>query len=251
MGFLVYPLIALFLLVVMPLALIALIAGPKRTSRFLNRFWAGLFGGPEDPARVFDKVVHGHQRNIRTLRGLLEQSREIQAEIARDLRRCQEAIPGLEREAKNLVARGDDQGARAILSRLHLERNAAASFREQQAQQSERITQTQRRLHLLELQLRQYELNRRILLNQLAEARTLEQQYTLANQFDPDNAIGAWMRTEGIVEEEVENVRALEQVHREVADLPLGGRPAKVDSASIEAELAHLKTQTGPEQTTG
>ncbi len=105
--------------------------------------------------------------------------------------------------------------------------------------------QARRRLHLLELQLRQYEVGRSILLNQLAEARTVEQQYALASQFDPFSAVAGWLRAEGMVQEASQNARAVEQVYHDTADLPLGGRPVHIDPELLDAQLAQLKAQVG------
>src|SRR5207253_2339861 len=112
-----------------------------------------------------------------------------------------------------LAAADDDLGARAALYKLNLERLAVGGFREQLQQQRVRIDQARRRLHLLELQLRQYEVGRTVLLSQLAEAKTVEQQYALANQFDPFSAVAAWVRAEGTVQQATQNARAAEQVY--------------------------------------
>jgi phage shock protein A len=242
-------LLHLFLWVVLPLLLIAVLAGPKRTKRFLERFWFNMTTSAQNPALVMERVVKEHEANIRSLKDVLRQAEGIQQEIAKNLRQCEEAMPALEKEAKELVAKGDDLGARAALSRLHLERRAAEGFRAQKAEEEARITQARRRLHLLELQLRQFELNRRILLNQLAEAKTVEQQYALANRFDPYNAVGAWMRTEGMVAEERDAARILDQLYAQTTDLPAGGQPALIDPEMVEADLARLKAEAGGKHT--
>jgi chromosome segregation ATPase len=221
-------LLHLFLWVVLPLLLIAVLAGPKRTKRFLERFWFNMTTSAQNPALVMERVVKEHEANIRSLKDVLRQAEGIQQEIAKNLRQCEEAMPALEKEAKELVAKGDDLGARAALSRLHLERRAAEGFRAQKAEEEARITQARRRLHLLELQLRQFELNRRILLNQLAEA---------------------WMRTEGMVAEERDAARILDQLYAQTTDLPAGGQPALIDPEMVEADLARLKAEAGGKHT--
>ena len=102
-------------------------------------------------------------------------------------------------------------------------------FQEQLALQKARIDQGRRRLHLLELQLRQYEVGRSILLAQLAEAKTVEQQYALASQFDPFSTVAAWNRAEGSVHQAAQNAQAAEQVFEDTADLPLNGQPVRID----------------------
>jgi phage shock protein A len=144
-----------------------------------------------------------------------------------------------------MVKANDDLGARAALYKLNLERLAVQGFQAQLTQQKERIDQTRRRLHLLELQLRQYEVGRSILLSQLAEARTVEQQYALANHFDPFSAVAAWVRTEGEVQQAAQNARATGQVLTDSADLPLTGQPIHIDPELLDAQLRELKEQLG------
>ena len=98
-------------------------------------------------------------------------AREIILEIVRNMRRSEENIPALEAEARAMIGRGDDLGARAALYKMNLERLAIQSFTEQLAEQKNRVVETRRRLHLLELQLRQYEVGRSILLSQLGSDR--------------------------------------------------------------------------------
>ncbi len=182
---------------------------------------------------------------------MLKQTELTQAEILKNSKKSEENIVLLEHEARTLASRGDDLGARAALSKLNLERLAVKSFQEQLQPQQNRLIETRRRLHLLELQLRQYEVGRSILLNQLAEAKTLEQQYALVNQFDPLGAIAEWHKAEGSVHEAAQNARAIEQVFNDTADLPLNGQPLRVDPALLDAQLAELKAQTSsPSNTT-
>jgi phage shock protein A len=126
---------------------------------------------------------------------------------------------------------------------VNLERLAVNSFQEQLTRQREHIAEARRRLYLLELQLRQYEVGRSILLSQLAEAKTVEQQYAIANNFDPFSAVAHWQQAEGMVQEKALTARAVEQVYNDVAEMPLAGQPAQVDPAALDAQLAALKTQ--------
>ena len=95
------------------------------------------------------------------------------------------------------------------------------------------------------MQLRQYEVGRSILLSQLAEAKTVEQQYALANQFDPFSAVAAWVRTEGDVQQAARDARAAEQVLGDTADLPLSGQAVRIEPELLDAQLAALKEQMG------
>jgi phage shock protein A len=174
---------------------------------------------------------------------VLGESEAAQADIVRNMRRSEESIVALELEARTAAANDDDLGARAALYKINLERLAVAGFKEQLSQQKLRIDQARRRLHLLELQLRQYEVGRSILLAQLAEAKTVEQQYALASEFDPFSAVAAWTRAEGSVQQVSQNARAVEQVLSDTADLPLNGQPVRIDPELLDAQLAELKAQ--------
>src|SRR5262249_53249606 len=213
--------------VVVPLLLIAAAIGPARSWRLLRKTWSWFEDRRHEPTEVLNRVVREHEKNIRALREVLHQAEAAQADIDRNTRRSEDSIAVLEREVREMVRTGDDLGARAALYKLNLERLAIQGFQTQLAQQKERIDQTRRRLHLLELQLRQYEVGRSILLSQLAEAKTVEQQYALANQFDPFSAIAAWVRTEGDEQQAARAARAAERVLTATADLPLSGQPCR------------------------
>jgi phage shock protein A len=232
-----------FLWGVVPLLLVALIIGPVRSWRLLRKSWGWLVDVRHEPAEVLNRVVREHEKNIRALRDALRQAEAAQADIIHNNQRSVESITVLEREAREMVGASDDLAARAALYNLNLERLAVQSFQAQLAQQKERIDQTRRRLHLLELQLRQYEVGRSILLSQLAEAKTVEQQYALANQFDPFSAVAAWLRAEDDVRQAAQNARAAEQVLTDTADLPLSQQAVRIDPEVLDAQLAELKEQ--------
>jgi phage shock protein A len=227
----------------LPILLVALAVGPARSARLVSRAWAWLTDRRQEPAEVLNRVVKEQEKSIAAVREALRQAESTQAEIARNLKRGEENVTALEAEARACARADDDLGARAALHKLNLERLAAAGFRDQLQQHKGRIDESRRRLHLLELQLRQYEVGRSILLSQLAEARTVEQQYALASQFDPYNAVADWHRAEGEVRQAAQSARAAEQVFADTADLPLGGRPVRIDPALIDAQLAELKAQ--------
>jgi phage shock protein A len=227
--------------VCLPVLLVILAVGPGRAWGLIRRLWAWIEDRRHEPTEVLNRVVQEHQKNIKMVRDMLAQAESAQGEILRNMRRSEENIASLEREARVLATANDDLGARAALYKLNLERLAVRGFREQLEQQKARIDQGRRRLHLLELQLRQYEVGRSILLSQLAEAKTVEQQYALANQFDPFSAVAAWLRAEGTVQQAAENARAVEQVYTDTADLPLGGQGVRIDPEMLDAQLAELK----------
>ena len=100
----------------------------------------------------------------------------------------------------------------------------------------------------MELQLRQYEVGRNILLSQLAAAEKVEQQYAIARQFDPFNAVANWQQAEGLVQQKALNAKAIERVYADTTDAShaaaLSAAPLSVDPAALEAELARLRSQT-------
>ena len=186
-----------------------------------------------------------HEKHIAALKKALSRSETAEADITRNIRKSTENIPGLEQEARTQVAANDDLGARAALYKLNLERVAVKSFEDQLKIQKQHILESRRRLYLLELQLRQYEVGRSILLSQLAEAQTVEQQYAIANNFDPFDAIANWHQAEGIVQEKTLTARAVEQVYSDIAEIPMAAQPSQIDSASLDAQLAELKASLG------
>ncbi len=236
-------LLRVFVWVVVPLLLLAIAIGPARSWRLLRKTWSWIDDRRHEPTEVLNRVVREHEKNIKALREVLRQAEAAQADIVRNNQRSDDNITALEREARDLVRSGDDLRARAALYKLNLERLAVQGFQVQLSQQKTRIDQTRRRLHLLELQLRQYEVGRSILLSQLAEAKTVEQQYALANQFDPFSAVAAWVRTEGDVQQAARDARAAEQVLSDTADLPLTGQTVRIDPEMLDAQLAELKAQ--------
>jgi phage shock protein A len=231
---------------VFPLLLVILAVGPSRFWQFIRRTWAWVEDRRHEPTEVLNRVVKEHEKNIHQLKDVLQQSESAQSDIVRNTRRSEENIVALEREARAAVMADDDLGARAALYKINLERLAVQGFKEQLLHQKVRIDQARRRLHLLELQLRQYEVGRSILLAQLAEAKTVEQQYALASQFDPFSAVAAWTRAEGSVQQAAQTARAAEQVFTDTADLPLNGQPVRIDPVLLDVQLAELKAQLHP-----
>jgi phage shock protein A len=228
---------------VAPLLLVAVAVGPSRSWRVLRRVWAWIDDRRHEPTEVLNRVVREHEKNIRQLKDVLSQSETAHSEIVRNLQKSEEAMGRLDRESRAAALADDDLGARAALYKINLERLAVQGFREQLALQRERIDQARRRLHLLELQLRQYEVGRSILLAQLAEAKTVEQQYALASQFDPFSAVAAWNRAEGSVHQAARSAKAVEQVFEDTADMPLSGQPVRIDPGLLDVQLAELKAE--------
>jgi phage shock protein A len=241
--------IRLVLWIGLPAMLIVFALGPARVWRTIKRGWMWLWRKRLEPEEILTQVVRQHEQHINAMRQALNRSEAAEADISRHLSKSQENIASLEEEARERVSQNDDLGARAALYKLTLERLAVKSFQEQLQRQREHIGEARRRLYLLELQLRQYEVGRSILLSQLAEAKTVEQQYAIANNFDPFSAVAHWQQAEGLVQQKALSARAAELVYNDVAEMPLAGRPAQVDPNALDEQLATLKAQVGKAST--
>jgi len=229
--------------VVPPLLLVVLAIGPARVGRWCKQSWRWLWERCEDPEQILAEVVGQHEAHIGALREALRQAEKTEIDIVRNIQKSEKDMPELEAEARRLTAKGDDLGARAALYKLNLEQAAVDSFKQHLAHQREHIAESRRRLYLLELQLRQFEVGRSILLSQLAEAKTLEQQYAIANQFDPFSAVANWVKAEGLVQEKAINARAAERVHADTSDVATPSATPQVDSVMLDAQLAELKAR--------
>jgi phage shock protein A len=246
MGFLETVVLRLFLWVGLPLALIVLLIGPGRVRRWLGQFWSWLWMQRQEPEAILTQVVKQHEKHIAALRAALNRAETARRDIERNMTTCHENIASFEAEAKKHVAHGDDQGARAALSQASLERAAVENFKQHLQRQTRHIAAAKQRLHLLELQLRQYEVGRSILLSQLAEAKTLEQQYAIASKFDPFSTIAEWEKAEGMVQERALSARAVERVCQDIAEIPVNGQPAQIDTVALDKQLAELKALRNP-----
>jgi phage shock protein A len=244
MGFVEFVVMRLLLWVALPLGLAVVLVGPVKVEGWFKGAWHWLWDKRLDPEQILTEVVRQHEKHIDGLKKALARSETAEGEITRNIDKSTQSIPGLEEEARNAVAKQDDLGARAALYKLNLERTAVKSFEDQLRLQKQHIVEARRRLYLLELQLRQYEVGRSILLSQLAEAQTVEQQYAIANNFDPFSAIANWHQAEGIVQEKTLTAKAAERVFSDIAEIPLAAQPAPVDASALDAQLAELKAAT-------
>jgi phage shock protein A len=238
-----------FLLVGLPLLLAVLLVGPKRLASGVKRGWHWLWTRRLEPEEILAQVVRQHQTSVEAVKHVIEQAEAAEKEILRGLEEGERNASALEAESQRLAANRDEEGAKEALYRLNLEQKALESFREQLAQQRHVIAENRRRRFLLELQLRQYEVGRSILLSQLAEAEQVEQQYAIARQFDPFNAVADWQRAEAAVQEKAMNAKALERVQSDIAEMA-GNQTVDVDPSVVEAQLAELRAkamgQNGP-----
>jgi phage shock protein A len=230
----------------LPLLLVVLVVGPRRFWRALQRSWNWLWDKRLEPEEVLTRIVHQHQEHVKALQSALAQAEAAEQDIGRNMSCSEKNCAKLENEARQLAQQADDLGARAALYKLNLERRAVETFREQRERQQAHIRDGRRRLYLLELQLRQYEVGRSILLSQLAEAKTVEQQLDIANRFDPFSAVANWEKAEGAVQEKALTARAVERVLADTADLPMAGSAMPIDEAGLDAQLKALKAGLQP-----
>jgi phage shock protein A len=240
MRFLELVLFRLVLWVGIPLFLLVIAVGPGRIRRWWQQARKWLLEHRLDPQEVLTRVVRQHEEHIASVREALARAEATEADITANIHKSEKNVTALEAEARQRVEQGDELGARAALFKLNLERQAADSFRAHRQRQQQHIADARRRLYQLELQLRQYEVGRSILLSQLAEARTVEQQFAIASHFDPYNAVANWQKAEGLVQEKALTARAVEQVYADTLELP-AAVPATVDPVALDAELAELK----------
>jgi phage shock protein A len=241
MRFLELVVLRMLLWVGLPCLLAVLAIGPKRFGRAVAKGWNWLFRRRLEPEEVLDRVVQEHQQHVAALKQVLDRAEGAEVEIKENIERSERNVAELEEEAKVLAGSRDDLGARAVLYKLNLERAAIDTFKTQLDRQRKHIAEVRRHLYLVELQLRQYDVGRRILLSQLAEAKTLEQQASIAEKFDPFNAVANWEKAEGIVEEKTFNAKAVERVYADMAEIPLTKEQAQVDPALLDAQLEDLK----------
>lgn len=242
MGFLDRLIIRLVLMFGLPLILLTLVVGPRRLWSGVKRAWQWVTQKRLDPEEILTQVVRQHQQHVAAVRKAVAQAEIAEAELVRNLEQSEANVATLEREAREHASHQDALGAQADLYKLNLERMAIDNFRTQLERQRKLMAESRRRLYLLELQLRQYEVGRSILLSQLAEAETAEQQYAIANQFDPFNAVADWQKAEGLVQEKALTARAMERVFADTADMAVPGQPT-IDPAVLEAQLAELRAE--------
>ena len=229
------------LLVGLPLLLVLLAVGPQRFWKNLKRGWTWLWRKRLEPEEILTQVVDQYEKLVASVRDVLAQSEIAEKEILQNIATSEKNVKALEAETKELAAAQDELGACAALYKLNLEQQAVLGFREQLDQLRGQIAESRKRLFMVELQLRQYEVGRSILLTQLAEAKGVEQQYAIASQFDPFNAVADWQRAEGMVHEKALFARAKERVHADTSELVGGDAAPDLDAAVLEAKLAELR----------
>jgi phage shock protein A len=244
MAFVEYFLLRLLLWLGLLSALVALAVGPRRLRSGIKRIWSIVFRKRLDPEEILTNVVLQHEQHVKAVRDALGKAEVAEAALRANLKQSEEHVPVLDAEAKRLASEGDELGARAALYKKQLEQSAIENFREQLERHCGMIAESRHRLFMLELQLRQYEVGRSILLSQLAQAEKTEEQYAIARQFDPFNAVANWQKAEGLVLEKSLNARAKERVYVDTTDMDVRYPSSAIDPAVLEAQLADLRAQT-------
>jgi phage shock protein A len=227
----------------LPLLLVALAIGPKRLWRNVRQGWQWLWMKRLEPEEILSQVVKQHEELVDGVNRVISQAEAAEAEIQRNIEQGERNVASLDEESRVLATRHDDAAAREALFKLSLEKSAIDNFRQQLERQQQVIAESRRRRFLLELQLRQYEVGRSILLSQLAEAKGVEQQYAIASQFDPFNAVADWQRAENMVQEKSLLAKARERVQSDIAEPGAVRPPAQVDPAVLDAQLAELRSR--------
>jgi len=244
MAFVEYFLLRLLLWLGLLSALVALAVGPRRLRSGIKRIWSIVFRKRLDPEEILTNVVLQHEQHVKAVREALGKAEVAEAALRANLKQSEEHVPVLDAEAKRLASEGDELGARAALYKKQLEQSAIENFREQLERHCGMIAESRHRLFMLELQLRQYEVGRSILLSQLAQAEKTEEQYAIARQFDPFNAVANWQKAEGLVLEKSLNARAKERVYVDTTDMDVRYPSSAIDPAVLESQLADLRAQT-------
>jgi phage shock protein A len=222
---------------------LCLAVGPQRLWRGITDGLRWAFGRRPDPERTLGEIVRQQKDRVARERKMLAQAEAAGAGIVGSLQASEANAEKLDKEARALVARDDDVGARAALYKLNLERTAVAGFRRQLDEQRQWIADARRRLYVLELQLRQYEVGRSVLLCQLAQAQSLEEQHKIASGFDPSGVIAEWRKTEELVERKAVAAQSADPLSHEGRLAAAGEMPNPVDPAMLDAQLAQLRAE--------
>ena len=241
MRFFELLLVRSLLFVGLPLLLVMLAVGPQRFWKNAKRGWRWVWQKRLEPEEILTQVVGQYEKLVVSMRDVLAQSEFAEKKILQNIATSEKNVITLEIETKELTTAEDELGARAALYKLNLEQQALLSFREQLDQLRGQIAESRKRLFMVELQLRQYEVGRSILLTELAEAKGVEQQYAIASHFDPFNAVADWQRAEGMVHEKALNAKAKQRVHTDTSELDDSSSAPELDAATLEAQLAELR----------
>jgi phage shock protein A len=214
------------LFVGLPVLLVVLAVGPSRCRVIIRGLWSQLWQRKHEPEEVIEQVVKQYREMVAVLEQTLARARAADETLDRTIRQSEKNLTALDDESREAAERGDEVATKGILAKTTLERQALEAFREQRARHARQIDEIRGNLHATELQLRQYEVGRELLLSQLAEANSVEHQYRIASEFDPFSAVANWKTAQTMVEEKQINARVMSRV---AADLRT---PPETDSTS-------------------
>ncbi len=237
----------LILWICLPIALGVLAIGPARVKRECRKLWQWISDKRQPPETILANVVKQHQQHLAQNRKSLQQAEATEKEIRNNLEHSQLSLELLNAERQKLDARGDHLAANAAKYKQTLEQSAVETFTKQLEKQRELIIEAQRRLFETELQLRQYEVGRNILLSQLAAAKNVEQQYAIVDQFDPFNALSDWRKAETMIHERLLRASAVEHVREDLSRLMKDPAERPFDAKIIDLPAAS-PDQSGDEQ---
>ncbi len=200
------------LFVGLPVLLVVMAVGPARCQAIVRRLWSQLWQRKQEPEDVIEQVVKQYREMVVVLEQTLARARTADETLDRNIRESEENLTSLDDEARAAAERSDDVATKGILFKTTLERQALEAFREQRTRHARQIDEIRGNLHATELQLRQYEVGRELLLSQLAEANSVEHQYRIASEFDPFSAVANWQKAENMVEEKQLTARVMSRV---------------------------------------
>ena len=204
------------LFVGLPILLAVLALGPRRCRMLVDRAWSWLWHRKQQPEEVLEQVVGQYRDMVAALTNTLDHARAADQSLDRSIRQSEANLESLAADARRAAERGDDLETKGVAFKTELEQKALHSFREQRVRHARQIDEIRRNLYAVELQLRQYEVGREVLLSQLAEAKTVEQQYRIASAFDPFSAVSSWRQAENMVEEKQISARVIGRVEADL-----------------------------------
>jgi phage shock protein A len=237
MQFFEWVILRLVLFVGIPTIVAVVVLGPSRVERILSRWWNWFWGKRYEPEQLLAEVVRKHQDQVAAHKRTVEIAEAAERDAERNHRKSEAEIASLEKKARQAVRSGDDLGARAILLKLNLERRQAAKSQEEWDRRRLETVEERKKLYLLELELRQFEVGRESFLQQVATAATMDQQLAVARNFDPFNTIAAWRRSEETDDKLVVPSSGCS------APPPLQGGITNAASSEIDLQIAELKAQ--------
>ena len=234
--------------VLLPLAIVVLAIGPKRVARWLKQFWNWLWVKRLEPEAILSQVVKQHEKHIAALRAALARSETAERDIVRNMSKSDENIANLEEEAESRVAGSDDR-AKAAPYKLNLNAPRSKSSRSNSIISGSRSPEaaagcTCRNCTATVRGRPQYSAqpvgrgpDRRTTIRHRQGLRLLQRR-------------AEWKQAEGMVHEKALSARAVEEVYKDVAEIPVAGLPRPSITQSARRTLAESKSHQVPQSPT-